>query len=287
MGMNAKLVLRPVVAILLAASLSAACASRTTTPPKGGSPSGLVLRVDTRGGLLAPAVALTRIPQFSLYADGLIIMEGAQIEIYPGPATPPVFSTRVDAEGLKKIIDTARRAGLDGPDRSYNHPTVMDAGTTTFTFVENGRRHVISLAGLGIAGPGQAMSGAERKARAALLQLETKLQTLRSWLPAGSLSADRPFDYKKVAVIVSTQPFGEKLKEPELTWPLDRSIADLAKPAPGGPTLSCLTVQGQDLTKVRPLVERANELTPWKSDGRTYWLRFRPLLPDESGCPQA
>ena len=33
-----------------------------------------------------------------------------------------------------------------------------------------------------------------------------------------------------------------------------------------------------------PLVEQANQLTPWTSDGSQYGLLFRPLLPDESGC---
>jgi len=33
-----------------------------------------------------------------------------------------------------------------------------------------------------------------------------------------------------------------------------------------------------------PLAEKANELTPWRSDGAEFQLFFRPLLPDESGC---
>jgi hypothetical protein len=50
--------------------------------------------------------------------------------------------------------------------------------------------------------------------------------------------------------------------------------------------VSCIAVTGKDVERLRPLVARANELTPWKSDGKTYWLRFRPLLPDESRCPE-
>jgi hypothetical protein len=273
--------------MLLAASVSAACASGAATPPNQRPvTNGLVLRVDTRGGFLAPAAALTRIPQFSLYADGLVIMEGAQIEIYPGPAIPPVFSVKVTAEGMRKILEAARRAGLAGPDRTYDQPNVIDAGTTTFTYVENGKQHVISAVALGIDVPNRSIPESEQRARAALLELETKLQTLRTWLPADSLSAERPFDYQGLAVIVGTEPSGERLEQLELTWPLDRPIADLAKPVAGGPTVSCFPVQGRELAKLRPLVARANELTPWKSDGKTYWLRFRPLLPGESGCPQ-
>jgi hypothetical protein len=275
------------VGVVLAGSISAACASQAATPPRvGPSTDGLVLRVDTRGGLLAPGVALTRIPQFSLYADGLIVMEGAQIEIYPGPALPPVFSLRVNAEGLRRIIQAARDAGLGGPDRNYDHPRVADAGTTTFTFVVKGRRHVVSAVALGIETPSD-VPASERKARAALLELESRLGNVEGWLPKGSFSAPRPFQYRGLAVIVSTERQGEQLEEPEVAWPLDRTIADLAEPVAGGPTVSCFAVEGKDLARLRPLVKKANELTPWKSDGRTYWLRFRPLLPEESGCPQA
>jgi hypothetical protein len=277
---------RTVVGMLLAASISVACAAGAASPPtRSPMTNGLVLRVDTRGGFLAPAVALSRIPQFSLYADGLVFVEGAQIEIYPGPATPPVFSMKVSAEGVLRIVAAARKAGLDGSDRTYRNPTAGDVGTTTFTFVDKGKVHTISVAGLGLEPSDPSIPEGERKGRAALQQLDAKLGNLRGWLPAGSISREQPFQYQRLAVIVSTQPSGELLEQPELTWPLDRPIADLAEPVAGAPDISCAVVNGEDLAKLRPLVGRANELTPWKSDGKTYWLRFRPLLPDESGCP--
>ncbi|HEY3210956.1 MAG TPA: hypothetical protein VGL18_14420 [Actinomycetota bacterium] len=283
--MGGKFALRTMAGLVLVASTSAACASRATTPPRQRPVTDrLVLRIDNRGGLLPPAVALTRIPQFSLFTDGLIVMEGAQIQIYPGPAIPPIFSMKVNAEGLRKIMEAARRAGLGGPDRTYEHPAVADAGTTTFTFVENGKRHVISAVALGTE-PNPAIPKHEQRARAALFELEMRLGNVRSWLPEGSVSAERPFDYDGLAVVVGTEPPGEQPEQPELTWPLDRTIAELAEPVAGQPILSCFSVEGQDLEKLRPLVARANELTPWSSGGKTSWLRFRPLLPDETGCP--
>jgi hypothetical protein len=248
---------------------------------------GLVLRIDTRGGFLPPGYDLTRIPQFSVYSDGLMVMEGAQIAIYPGPALPPVFSMRVNEEGLRRIIEAAREAGLAGADRAYEHPGIADAGTTTFTFIENGRRHVISAYALGFDEPSSLISESDRKARAALYELQTKVGNPAGWLPEGSLSHEQRFDYQELAVIVSADPPGEILDQPELTWPLDRTIAELARPVANQPTLSCFTVKDQDLSSLRPLVESANELTQWRSGGERHWLRFRPLLPDESGCPEA
>jgi hypothetical protein len=282
---------RTVAGMLLVASLSVACAARATSPP-GQSPAtnGLVLRVDTRGGFLAPVAAVTRVPQFSLFADGLVVVEGAQIEIYPGPATPPVFSMKVSEDGIRKIIEAARRAGLDGPDRTYRNPVAGDVGTTTFTFIDKGKVHTISVAGLGFEPSDPSIPPDERKARSALQELDAKLGNLSAWLPSDSVSREQPFDYQRLAVIVSTQPPGEQLEQleqRELTWPLDRTIAELAKPVAGAPQVSCAVVGGEGLAKLRPLVGKANDLTPWKSGGRTFWLRFRPLLPDESGCPHA
>jgi len=285
--------LRSIAGLILAATLSSACASQASTGPKDNPPKdnprvdGLVLRIDTRGGLLPPAQAMTQIPQFSLYSDGQILTQGAQIEIYPGPALSPVFSTHVSDDGFGRIIKNARQAGLEGPDRHYDFPGVADAATTTFTFVENGRRHVISAYALGIESTSQSIPGSERQARAKLLELEMRLGNLRGWLPEGSLSRDVPFAYQGLTVLVTSRPEGEQMPEPEITWPLDRSIAKLATPVNAGSDVSCFTVTDQNLKKLRPLVTRANQLTPWKNETKTYWLRFRPLLPDESGCPEA
>ena len=269
------------------ASILVACASQTTSLPKDNpSVDGLVLRIDTRGGFLPPGYDLTRIPQFSLYSDGLIIMEGAQIAIYPGPALPPAFSMRVNEEGLRRIIEAAREAGLDGPDRTYDHPGIADAGTTTFTFVENDRRHVISAYALGLDDPSPLLPESDRRARAALNELQTKVGNPMGWLPEGSLSQERRFDYQELAVLVSTDPPGEILEQSDLTWPLSRTVSELARPVKDQPALSCFTVKGEDLSSLRPLVETANELTQWNSGGERHWLRFRPLLPDESGCPE-
>ena len=48
--------------------------------------------------------------------------------------------------------------------------------------------------------------------------------------------------------------------------------------------LDCGTVTGGDLATLLPLLQKANQLTPWASGGRRYALTFRPLLPDETGC---
>jgi hypothetical protein len=47
----------------------------------------------------------------------------------------------------------------------------------------------------------------------------------------------------------------------------------------------CGVVSGGELATLLPALQAANQLTYWRSDGVTYQLTLRPLLPDESGCP--
>ena len=46
-----------------------------------------------------------------------------------------------------------------------------------------------------------------------------------------------------------------------------------------------LAQPGEDLVALRPLLDQANELTIWQSDGNEYVLRLHPMLPDEEPCP--
>ena len=75
------------------------CADSSATAGGGGGgggtpspgPNNLVLRIDTSGGFVSPAFTMGQIPGFSLFGDGRVITTGAQIEIYPQPALPPVL----------------------------------------------------------------------------------------------------------------------------------------------------------------------------------------------------
>jgi hypothetical protein len=74
------------------------------------------------------------------------------------------------------------------------------------------------------------------------------------------------------------------LAQEPIDWPLTEPLATFGRPVPDQPALRCGTVSGDDLHTLRPLFEQSNELTPWRSDGTSYTLILRPLLPDESGC---
>jgi hypothetical protein len=42
------------------------------------------------------------VPIFSLLGDATLILPGAQVELYPGPALPAISSRQVDEAGIKR-----------------------------------------------------------------------------------------------------------------------------------------------------------------------------------------
>jgi len=276
--------------------LTVACANSSTTSGGGGgadaivSPTGagdLVLRISYEGGLVSTDYVLTALPTFSLLGDGEAVAPGAQTMIYPGPALPPMVSTQLTGGGMQALLQDAIDAGLDH-DASYTDLGVMgiaDASTTVFTLTTGGRTHVTKAYALGELGPKKpdGMSAEEFAARTALLDFVSVTTNLKDGLPAGSVDAEGTYVPDELRLFVSDYRRDSQLDEPAQTWPLDTPLADFGEPATL-PATRCGTVSGADLDAVLPLAQEANQLTPWKSDGATYAIAFRPLLPDESAC---
>jgi hypothetical protein len=255
-------------------------------PPLPGRSDALILRMDTSGGFVAPQTTFQSMPGFSLFADGRAITQGAQTEIYPGPALPSVIVTRVTPEGVQALVQAALDAGL-GANHSYTTMTISDMPTTTFTLMTNGVTYTTSVYALGAGGgtaPG--MSSSERAARAALERFSAELSDLRGSLPQGSVGADMPYTPEGLRVFVQApQPSPDPaLHQKTLTWPLSTPLARFGSPASGISGTRCGTVAGSDLDRLLPLARSANQLTPWRSMGAAFSLVFRVLLPDEEGC---
>ena len=169
----------------------------------------LVLRVDTEGGFISPAILVSRLPSFSLFGDGTVITTGAQPEIYPGAALPSLLQASVDAAGVHAILDAADRAGLT-TDRNLTDlgsTGIADAATTVFTFVRDGVTHTVRVYALGELGSRPpSMSPAEYAARRALAAFEAKLTDLQRWLPHGSVGPTEPYRATGARVYVCALP---------------------------------------------------------------------------------
>lgn len=285
--------LRVIAAVATVALASAACADGSSTTSGGDAiahPAGadqLTLRVETAGGFTPPEYQLRLIPEFSVYGDGSLITPGPQIEIYPPPALPSVQTQPIAEDGVQAILQAAIDAGVDtGRDMTDMGSTMIaDAPTTTFTITANGATNSFGVYALGAfdGDRPQGMSKEEYDARQALSSFVQQLGDLQSWLPAGSLGEMTTFQAAGVRVYVGDVRHDDQLPQPKIAWPLDPPLASFG--ADSGAGYRCGAVTGADWTDtLQPLASGTNELTPWTSEGATYGLVFRPLLPDETGC---
>jgi hypothetical protein len=295
-------------ALLSLGLLGAACANSAPGTGVAGDGSGpsrptgadqLVVRISSGGGFIAPTFTVTQVPQFSLMGNGIAITPGAVPEIYPGPAIAPLFSQQLTPDAVDAILALARTDGLLNGSHDYANMGsvgIADASTTTITVVADGGTHTFNFYALGDPGQNKPehMGQQESDARTKAQDFSNKVGDL-TWLPSGSAAQPAPYLPTGVRVFVGDYHADPSLTEPSTEWPLDTSLADFGdamKGAVSNGSLNtaavqpsrCGTVTGQDLTSVLPLIDKANQLTPWKSGGRTFGLSFRPLLPDESGC---
>jgi hypothetical protein len=286
--------LRSIVAVTLAALATGACANASSSAGDGPSgidhPTGgdqLVLGIADTGGFVAPNAQLVRIPTFSLYGDGIEIEAGAEMEIYPGPALPPILARSVSEQGIQAILRAAVDAGLNHDARFTDLGSVgiADATTTVFTLSVDGVTHRTEVYALSML-PEQpsGMSDDEWQARQALGGLVRRLAALDPWLPADSLGGSAPYRGTRAQILVSSYRPDEQLAEPPVAWHLDAALASLGDPTDLDPDTRCAVVTGQDWTTLERDAQTANDLTPWTEDGVRYAIAFRPLLPDEPGC---
>ena len=253
----------------------------------------LVLRIHTGGGFVPVEVNLAEVPSFSLYGDGRAIVTGPVVAIYPGPALPNLLVRQIDAEGMKAILQAAAKAGLTGGDRNFDQAAnmVTDMPTTTFVLSTDDGTHETSAYGIGFLPEVPNLSEKDRAAVGALIEFNDFVTDLDARLPAGSIGPEESYVPEQMRVNASERPAAQPdavpgpddLPQNPLAWPLAQPLSELGEPSqPEG--YRCGVISGDDLTKLLPEAQKANQLTPWTSTGKTYTVVFRPLLPDESGC---
>lgn len=288
---------------LAAAGPARAFAQADATPVSVGEsiehPTGaneVVIRIAAVGGFVPVDISLSQFPQFSLFGDGVAVTTGPMIDIFPPPALPNVRQVRLSEAGIQQVLGAATEAGLLAGDASYDNTRVTDLPTTTFTVNAAGKTTTVSAYALGFDDDPN-WTDAEREAIGKLVEFANKTFDLASWIdPANLLSADEAYPITRLQIVArevmptegTPSPGDEELVQEPIDWPLAVSIAD-ATPATGliGPEdpTRCGILEGEDAATLLAAAAQANTLTPWVSGDTSYILTFRPLLPDETGCP--
>jgi hypothetical protein len=255
----------------------------------------LVLRVEHRGGMLAGAF-FTSLPAFTLLGDGRVILPGAQIDIFPGPALPSVQVRQLTEAGMQTVLRAVAASGQFAASAEWRGAQnfVADAADTVFTMNADGRTVTVSVYGLGTLVPGEGpptFPAAERPVHQALGQLLERLSTLDAWLPvtAWGGQAWQPYVPDALRLLVrnadADPPDAGGIANQELPWPI------AADPATFGAATTfsdfrCGVVTDDEAEAWYTALTGANQLTRWTSGDHRYEVMVRPLISDEpEECP--
>jgi hypothetical protein len=278
------------VALALVLTL-AACADTPVAPGVGGidhstAPDEVLVRISYEGGFVPVEWTYTNFAFYSLLGDGALIVPGAQIELYPGPALPAISSRQVDESGIQAILEQAlavtRNIPADLNDLGFMG--IADASTTVITVSAGGVDRTIRAYALSeLTERPDGMPEREYQARLSLQELVTTLTGPTEWLPEGSLGPEGAYEASAARVFVGDYRSVDDVAQDPMPWPLSARLADFGDPIPPG-GMRCGVVEGEDWDTVRDSATAANQLTPWTEAGDRYSILFRPLLPDERGC---
>ncbi len=223
-------------------------------------------------------------------ADGMLLDGNVAIPaIYPGPLMISPIARTISEEGIATLIDEARALGLLGEETDFTGGGIMPGGQTAqIEIVVDGQSRVLSgdpqisvpcnSDGRCPAEPGTP------EAFAAFWQELMNSQTLLE----GALGPVVDYEPERVAILFTAPPPEEPGLSPEpVEWPLDTPLAETGVEFPGEEGMRCVTLEGEDLAAVLPILQAGNALTTVvDADDTQAGLSVRVLVPgDESPCP--
>jgi hypothetical protein len=293
-----KRIARPLLPSALAISLLTACSA---APGGSGGPiahpdgDDLILRIDFGGGQIRDFF-LTGFPPFTLTGDGRVIVQGAQIDIFPQPALPAVNVRKLSEEGIQAVLKQVASTGLFGKSVEYRAAQnfVADAGDTIFTLHAEGTDVTIKVYGLGtFDAPGDYpnISADELAAYRTLSRLSQQLGNLDQELPPTSWADASWHPYVPAALRLLVRnadadpPDESGIGNALLDWPVDSDPATFGDPASDG-TIRCGVVSGQEAKDWYAALDGANTLARFIKGDHRYEVIVRFQLPDEPlECP--
>ncbi len=290
---------RPLLpAALLLSTLLAACSSGpggSTGPIAHPSGDDVILRVEFGGGMIRD-FHLTNFPPFTLLGDGRVIVPGAQIDLFPGPALPAVNVRKLTEDGIQAVLKELARTGLFGTSVELRAAQnfVADAGDTIFTLHADGKDVTITVYGLGtFDAPGDypGVSADEMAANRALSRLNQQLGNLdamvaaSAWVDAGW----HPYEPEALRLLVrnadADPPDENGIGNALIDWPVDSDPTTFGDATSDGER-RCGVVSGQEAEGWYTALSDANQLTRFVKGDHKYEVTVRFQLPDEPPeCP--
>jgi hypothetical protein len=232
----------------------------------------VVLRVGEEGGFVMMEYAMARVPRFTLYGDGrVLISTPVECKAAPGGSCPPdaLRQAYLTEDQVQAVLRTALVDGQLGVAKEEFPVNVMDVPTTVIELHAGGVDKEVRVAGLGMDAP----PGPDAAVLASLAALVDKLMAIPT--------TDEYTAASSIAILAETEAAPGVTPAP-WPWP-ELAPSDFAKPPPDDPfgfTTRVLTPAECEALGITP-GEPAGPLTFAGPDGKTYVVVVRPALPDE------
>ena len=252
----------------------------------------LVFSLSYEGGFVPVEFIFAGIPPVTIAGDGTVIVQGAQIDIFPGPALPAVMTRRLSEAGIQLVLERLAETGFFAESATFNEEAMaVDASMTVFTMHADGREVVVKVGALGmVRTPEEAppnMGERERQAHITLAPLAEQLMTLDQLIPASAWEETdwHPYQADALRLLVGNvdgEPPDESGIERELVpWPTDGDAAAFGEPYPPLDGSRCGAVSGEAAAAWYEALATANQLTRFTSGAHAYSVMPRPVLPGE------
>jgi hypothetical protein len=281
------------------AALLAACGGSAAAPSKGGSaasadpaggspvpdaelidhptgPTDIVLRVGEEGGFMMMETVMARVPRFTLYGDGRVIISAPaeSAKAAPGNGLPAevLRETRLTEDEVQAVLRSALVEGKVGIAKEAFPVMVMDVPTTVIELQAGGVAKRIEVAGLGMDPP----PGPDAAVLTALAELVERLVAIPTDADYAAPAS--------VAVLAQTEPAPGTATR---VWPWpDTAPRAFIQPPPDDPfgfTSHLLTAAESEAIGTAP-GGAAGPFTYDSPDGKSYVVVVRPALPEEAAA---
>jgi hypothetical protein len=233
----------------------------------------VVLRIGYEGGFVPVEYAFLDLPNLLVTGDGHVIVQGPQIEIYPGPLLPNLQQRTISEAGIQALLRLAEEHDLFRDVAYKDDANIADAPYTVVTLSANGDTYEHEAYALGLGGDGTE-SDEERARLASFVGQASDIATAAG---ADTLGPEEPFEaasYLIRATVADPSTLDQDIPPTLVDWPADAPVR-LAGAA------ECATVPAASF---RDLFSEATQLTWFVDAGVTYQLTVKPQLPGVPTC---
>jgi hypothetical protein len=289
----------PIPATLILAALVAvvaACGGSATAPQTGGSaanaataaatpvpanhidhPIGrtdIVLRVGEEGGFMMMEWVMARVPRFTLYGDGRVLISAPAESAKAAPGTLPtevLRETHLSEDEVQAVLRSTLVDGKVGVAKEEFPVMVMDVPTTIIELQAGGVAKRIAVAGLGMEPP----PGPDAAVLTALARLVERLVAIPTDADYAAPAS--------VAVLAQTEP-APGSGTAAWPWPETAPAAFVQPPQDAfGFATHLLTPDESEAIGTEP-GDAAGPFTFDGPDGKAYVVVVRPALPEEAAA---